>query len=345
MKICIECGKEVAELYDGLCRECYIKSYTFTDLPGRIYLTTCPKCGRVRYKNSWREESIDNAIRKAIKGSLTVAPELEGHSISLSCRVKGKSVYICTISITGTFKGLEITEEKITEIIVKKELCRSCSRKAGHYFEAILQIRGDRRVPTDKEMNEIIDEIKENMNNLKKQGKEIFITKIVPTRGGVDIYISDRGFTKKMVQALHNKLGGTIKTTSKQSGMKDGRTQYRMTYLLRLPYYRKGDFVSKGEKLLYVKSIERRKVQLVDMDSWERKVIDDKMMDELKMVGNYSILKEAVVVSQSENEAQILDPYTFATVDVKKPHQIKLEKTIKIVKWKDRIYLFPYQDL
>ncbi|RLF45673.1 MAG: NMD protein affecting ribosome stability and mRNA decay, partial [Thermoplasmata archaeon] len=71
MKICIECGKEVAELYDGLCRECYIKSHAFTDLPRRIYLTTCPKCGRVRYKNSWREESIDNAIRKAIKGSLT----------------------------------------------------------------------------------------------------------------------------------------------------------------------------------------------------------------------------------------------------------------------------------
>jgi len=343
--VCVECGREVGELYNGLCAECYVKGNRFTEVPKRLHIVVCPNCGAVKYKNTWREEDLEAAVKRVIEGSLSVSQDLTEKSSSIVCKPKGKGMYICNVAITGSFKGVRLEENHFIEVVVGRELCQRCSRKEGHYFEGILQIRGDRRLPTDKELQTIVDEVKENIAALQRQGKQVFITEIVPIRGGVDLYISDKGFTQKMMQMLHHRFGGETKITAKQSGMKNGRQQYRMTYLLRLPYYRDGDFLAQGERLFYLKTVERGKPRLIEMENWSEISMEPKMMRYLKTVGDSTMIKEAVVVSQSEHEAQILDPYTLLTRDVRKPKKVKLGETVKIVKWRDRIYLFPYEDL
>ncbi|HEC81173.1 MAG TPA: hypothetical protein ENI42_01935 [Thermoplasmatales archaeon] len=343
--VCVECGREVAELHNRLCVECYVKNSRFTEVAKRLHLVVCPKCRAVKYKNSWREEVFEDAIKRVVESSLFVSSELTEKSVSISCKARGRSIYLCDVTVTGLLKGVNVNEKHSVEVVIDKELCQRCSRKAGHYFEAILQVRADRRVPTDKELQMIIDEVKENVESLQRQGKQVFITEILPVRGGVDLYMSDKGFTQKMMQMLHHKFGGSVKTTAKQSGIKNGKQQYRMTYLLRLPYYRKGDFLAQGERLFYLKAVERGKPQLVDLEDWSEISMEPKMMDSLTTVGDSTLVKETVVVSQSEYEVQVLDPYTFLTVDVRKPRQMKLGKTVRIVKWKDRIYIFPYEDL
>lgn len=343
--ICVECGRETTETSYGMCPRCYAKKVKLARIPPRVHLLICPNCGVVKHKNMWKEETFDKAIKTAVEDTLSISPELTEKTVSISCKGKGKNLYLCNVTVTGFLKNHEVTEQHSVEVVIDKQLCRRCSRKAGHYFEAILQIRAEKREPTDKEIQSIVTEVKENITELEKQGKQVFITEIVPVKGGVDLYMSDKGFTQKMMQMLHYRFGGKTKITAKQSGMKDGKQQYRMTYLVRLPHYQKGDLLAQNEQLFYLKSIERGKPQLVDLSNWDEVSFEPKAMGYLTVVGGHTMIKEAVVVSQTSDEAQILDPDTLYTRDVKKPKQVTLGKTTRIVKWRDRIYLFPYENL
>ncbi|HID25791.1 MAG TPA: hypothetical protein EYP23_04960 [Thermoplasmata archaeon] len=343
--LCVECGRETTEISHGMCPKCYAKKVKLARIPPRVHLIICSHCGTVKHKNIWKEETLDNAIKRVVENTLSISSELTEKTVSISCKSKGKNLYLCNVAVTGFLKNHEVTEQHSVEVVIDKQLCRRCSRKAGRYFEAILQIRAEKREPTDKEIQTIVTEVKENITSLEKQGKQVFVTEIVPAKGGVDLYMSDKGFTKKMMQMLHHRFGGETKTTAKQSGMKNGKQRYRMTYLVRLPYYQKGDLLAKNEQLFYLKSIERGKPQLVNLSNWDEVSFEPKAMNYLTVVGGRTMIKEAVVVSQTPDDVQILDPDTFHTRDVKKPKQVKLRKTTKIVKWRDRIYLFPYENL
>ena len=77
-----------------------------------------------------------------------------------------------------------------------------------------------------------------------KGNRALFITDSKEEHGGLDFYLSDKGSALTITKKVQGKYGGSIKQSSKNIGMKDSRQVYRMTYLLRLPSFRKGDFIS-----------------------------------------------------------------------------------------------------
>ena len=124
--------------------------------------------------------------------------------------------------------------------------------------------------------------------------------------------------------------------------MKDGRQIYRMTYLIRLPSYKKGNFITVNNSILYILSISGNKVHVFELKNWNEKVLDEKEIKKGQILGEKDLIKEMVLVSQSKNEVQVMDPETYITIDIRKPEKVSLDtKTVKVVKIDDEYFLFP----
>lgn len=173
----------------------------------------------------------------------------------------------------------------------------------------------------------------------------MFITDIAEGHGGIDFYLSEKGSAYTIAKKIQEKFGGEIKQSSKNIGMKDSRQVYRMTYLLRLPSFRKGDFISYGGSFFRISSISGNKVRVFEISSWMEKVFDVNALEKASILGGEELIRDMILVSQTEDEVQIMDPKTYRTFDVRKPENITFEsKMVRIVGLDDEPYLLPEEN-
>jgi len=80
----------------------------------------------------------------------------------------------------------------------------------------------------------------------------------------------------------------------------------------------------------------------VELSTWTEKVIDGKDIQPSKIYGGTELEREMIVVSQSKNEIQLMDPKTYATVEIQKPKPISITTPMmKTVKLDDYLFLVP----
>jgi len=87
---------------------------------------------------------------------------------------------------------------------------------------------------------------------------------------------------------------------------------------MRLPRFTPGDIIAIGNRKIVVKHMGKKLPGTTLMDS-SRFIVTEEETIQAKQVGHIRDAVDAVVVSEEENELMILDPFTFRTVNVKKP--------------------------
>ena len=339
---CVECGKEVKIFRDGACIDCYLKTHSFSKGPEIIDLLTCTHCDSYKYKNTWTSDLFDEALRRAIRNSFHISNELKKVDITTECNEKKESIE-CKVIISGFLGDVEITEEHKILVRERKTVCDVCSKRFGGYHEAVIQIRADKRRPTKNELNNIRSHVENLVENLQAKGnRNLFITDIGEEHGGLDFYLSDKGSALSITKKIQEQYGGTIKQSSKNIGMKDGRQIYRMTYLLRLSSYRKGDFISHGNSFFYISSVHGNKIHVSELSSWMERVFDGKELEKARILGGKERIKEMILVSQTKDEVQVMDPENYKTFYLKKPKDVSFDsKMVKLVKLEDGVFLMP----
>lgn len=125
-------------------------------------------------------------------------------------------------------------------------------------------------------------------------------------------------------------------------GMKDSRQIYRMTYLIRLPSFTKGDFLKYNKSTYYILSIHRNKIKMMKLSNWEEIITDIKTIQKSSILGGKELIKEMILVSQTKNELQLMDPKTYEIKIVRKPKPITLNsEKINVLKLDEQIFLLP----
>jgi len=339
---CVECGKEEEIFRNGVCINCYLKNNSFTKGPEILDIYTCSKCFSHKYRNTWLQESFEEVLKRHIKDSFQISKELKKVQIKTDCDEKGKNI-ACKVIISGLLEGHEISEQHFLTVRLKRTICDICSKQYGGYYEAILQVRADKRKPTKNELENIRTNVESFVENLRAKGNRgLFITETAEEQGGIDFYLSEKGSAHTVAKKIQEQYGGEIKQSSKNFGMKDGRQMYRMTYLIRLPAYRKGNFISHDNSYFYISSLKGNKIHVLELTSWTEKVFDVKESQKARILGGKELIKEMILVSQSKNEIQVMDPKSYKTFDVKKPKKAHFNsKTIKSVKLGDNLFFIP----
>jgi nonsense-mediated mRNA decay protein 3 len=339
---CVECGKETSIFRNGVCLSCYLKNMQFSKGPVILDITQCSRCSAYRYKNTWVQESFDDILRRHIKESFSINPELENVAIQTQCKEQDR-VLLCTVVITGSLEGHQIIEQHPLTIRIKQNTCDVCSREAGGYYEAILQIRTSQRTFPKTEQQTFRSFIENIVRQEQESGKRgLFITDIDQKREGLDFFLSEKGTAFSIAKKVQEQFGGEFKQSASSAGMKDSRQIYRMTYLVRLPEYRNGDFFLLEDSFYFLLSLHENKVRAIELSTWTEKVFDGKTMQHSKIYGGAERIREMILVSQSKKDIQLMDPKTYVTVEIHKPKQISFDTTmVKTVKLEGTLFLFP----
>ena len=70
--------------------------------------------------------------------------------------------------------------------------------------------------------------------------------------------------------------------------------------------------------------------------------IDVKEIEDANILGRDELIKEMILVSQTKEEIQVMDPKTYKTFELRKPKNISFDsKKIKVAKIEEEIFLIP----
>ncbi len=334
---CIKCGSD-ERTYGNLCEKCLIDDRELVKVPPYVKRIICPECGDYLIGSSSWVRPFDG-MQTIVENNLEFDKLVSDPSIDFDEFPEGTNEFQIELSVEINIEELFLEIPLSFKLRTKKQVCDVCSRKRGGYFEAIIQIRGDGRDPSDSDMEGISRFLNKSLDE-NKSDRQAFLTKESKVKGGTDYYMGSSGLSKSQVRDLQSRFGGKVTETSRIFGQNDGKDVFRYTYSLRLPKMRKDDIVSDKKDTYIVTSVSKNFAFLKDLNTWGKKKIRYDEFNKFTVnMGGYTISK-AVIIHEGEKEIQIMDPVTFKPITIKKPQDYISEgQETTIIKIDDDMYL------
>ena len=342
--ICPKCGKGTTILLSGVCRECFFQDFVLAQLPQVIHAKLCATCGARFTRGRWTDEyETETVVLKTVEDNLSIHEAAEDVEVCIVPRQLTPHMYKAEVEVIAAIQGESVTAVLSTEIRIIRESCEMCSRISGGYFEGILQIRATDRTPTENELATCLKIVNMTIDRMRAKGDRLaFITETIRSKEGLDLYIGSVNSGRHICKAIIEELGGTFTESPSLFGQKDGRDIYRITFSMRLPRFTPGDIISIRNKKVMVKHMEK-KLTGTDLADCSRFIATEDEIALARYVGNIRDAVNAVLVSEEEHELMILDPFTFRTVNVKKPSgfSISEDDEIPVIRIEDVLFLLP----
>ena len=230
-EFCPRCGKETGPFIRGFCPECLQEKVRLIDSPEEIEIEFCKSCDRIRLEGKWKKRTnwlLIDAVNAKIKGKEMSVKDTEVELFPLE---DGNT--IASVKIIGSIDSRKLMLDREILLKQKKTLCDDCSRIAGNYYEATIQIRFSNR-PSQKDIDEKMSALSEVMKELKKKYSLAEIVKISQDRYGIDAQVADKKSAKIAAERLSKGTKNKIKVSSTLVGLdRNGVEKYRFTFLVR----------------------------------------------------------------------------------------------------------------
>ncbi len=241
------------------CSEKKESSSENPELIPRIFdVKRCRACEKFLVGRNWRRTSPEPLIESLLSKHLDTRFELE-----LSDPIKRKK-YLET-----RFRVLRKDLPSLrSSLRIYPTLCNFCSKRAGGYYEAVLQVRSEKRLTQDQAdmVLKLIDE---------KAKKRDVILRFRNLENGFDVEIAPVSFARmleKELRAVGLSMTVTAKNVSRDN--QAGKDIYRVTICARFPGYSPGDFVS-FERGAYRIIGVGRKIVLLNSEGKKKRVAPD----------------------------------------------------------------------
>ncbi len=314
------------------------------ECPLVVYTRICPTCGSVFKKGKWQSRQDESdVIIECVKDNLILNKQAQDIELKITPKQLDYSRYAVHVKAKANIEDMPTEAELDTEVRISWETCDTCSRISGGYFEGIVQIRADKRLPTQEELDrcrEIADDVA--ARSREKGERLAFIAKVVELDEGIDIYVGLSKLGKQICGAITDVFGGRFSESPKLVGQKNGEDLYRITFALRLPEFVRGDIISVDDTVIEVQSCGKH-VSGIDLETGRRFIENFNDLLEVKKLGRRQDAVLAVLVAEEDNVIQVLDPETYETVTVKRPEFLSAEPgdEIKVIKTAKGIYVLP----
>jgi nonsense-mediated mRNA decay protein 3 len=323
-RFCPKCGGPTDT--EGLCRNCRIGTTAWFTCDSRVFSVQCPSCGAVKRVNTWTDSALDrNELGTALaRSAVHFHPDVKRPEIEI-VRIDDISPNRSRASLVtrGTLYKAPVEGTCTVEIIWNKEQCDRCNRISGSYYEGVVQVRAEGRIPSTFEVQMAASIAQQVEDNLQAGGERLsFISDMNEIADGLDIIIGSQHIGLLISQGIVAQLGGRYTTHPKLVGEKNGRQLYRITYSVRLPRFQKHDIVVAGKRYFEVDRVEARHVRVTDLkDGTARSVRDN---DIERIIGNSRDAGQALVAFVERTIIGLIDPVTGMTVEVTKPKWMEI---------------------
>lgn len=343
---CVVCGKETPldELRRGECPSCYLEKNVLVTLKDHVDVEVCVHCHARKRGEVWVEGhgSLEPVVQDAVREAVEFAKVVERPRIVLDVQPEDERNFTVLVRASGVAEGVPFEKDLRTRSRTKNATCVRCSRIQGGYYEAIVQIRASKRGIEKDEMRTLKALASRFIERIVAEGdRNAFVLRDEEVDRGLDVYMGTTNAGRMLAKQISVEFGGKVTEHAKTVGQKDGLDLVRMTFAVRLPEYRAGDVVILGEEPGRVTSIGAKTVQVVDLRSGKTRHVERAEV-ERALVLSPKDAREAVVVSQTATELDLLDPWTFATVPVLRPPGMDaVGATVRVLRHEGELIVLP----
>ena len=341
---CILCGKRPG-VSGGLCAGCLSERRRFIELPQFTELRTCAHCGSVVVGKRWTDSrGLEREVEAAAKRAAKVRA-VEGAEANLEVEVRLLNDNNADADVTARILfGKELASQTCrTRVRIRRTVCERCSKIHGRYYEAVLQVRSAGRKLSEGELEEV-SAIVHGLASEKRTRQE-FLAREERMDGGLDYQLGTVGRAKSIAKMLADRYGGRITESSKLAGAKLGKELHRVTFLVRLPALKDGEFVRLDDRVLLITHVGPQGTSATALATGEPVLLCGDDEERAKRLGGPELAEEAVVLEARRPEVQVMDPASYRPVHIVAPgwfwKKKRLPEIVRIVRSGEDLYLVP----
>ncbi|MCG3215117.1 MAG: hypothetical protein KAS63_00220 [Candidatus Heimdallarchaeota archaeon] len=321
-RFCAVCGSAGGPFLDNLCEKCYKKENPLEmKKVDSLKVEICSTCGSLRILGAHtdtqnREEGLEEVIREVARRAILENIDLDSTfqydftdniEESKIMNYGVKEFEINTRIVTKPYEEFsEFEEEFRTRLKMLRSICDDCSKYKSGYFEAILQVRGDNRKLTEKEEEEIEQQIENKMKQYE-DARLAYILDFEVDQDGITAQVSTKFLAETLAREIKNFTSGKLTTAYEhKTTSKDGAEVYTNTYLVKLPEFAKGDIVEYERILWVVKNVSDALIKMESLETHEIKKIDRKRVESQASRRNNEIIEREYMLVSVEGQTVII---------------------------------------
>ena len=316
---CIICGAPPPLTSERMCETCLRQRTELSKLPERIQQSRCAKCDSYEVRGRWSKMDAEDIADLRIRENLVADERAQNVEVSFSVAVIDDRTCRLHVGVSGTIEGYQFDDSHESLLQTSNAVCTPCTRKAGSYFEATVQLRSAGRRLDDVELKQLrgtLDEMLENMES----DPMFFITKEGQVTGGWDLQLGSKAMARNWGRRLVRSHGGTIKETSTVVGSNDGIDVTRLTLSYRKPAYDLDDVVRFRKQLWMIDGWQSDGPSLRRLDRYERSGASWRDMEKSNIVCPSREQHVVEVMNRDSSAVEVMDPTDYRMVTVALPY-------------------------
>lgn len=343
---CPRCGKTDEELFEGVCKSCFLEDVVLAEIPDEIEITICTHCESRLISGKWHELELsdEEIILNTLNKHITLNKYAKDVEIDVETILARGSNIECLVHVKGNVLGEIVEQDYKLNVKIIRMVCPECSKFVSGYYEAVIQLRTDKRIPDEEEIITIDSIIVDNINKISKKNKMAYISERAVLKEGIDYYVGSYKVAKRLSTTIKDHLGGVIKESPRLMGRdkSTGKDLHRIWISVRLPYFRVHDFIKYENILGQVTSIDGKKVTLKDLISRNQTSIQWRNYENIETVAKKEDIKETTVTAKTPSTIQILHPVTYEPLDIEispEIENIQIGSQIPVIEIDGAVYI------
>ena len=343
---CPECGNTEEPLINGICKSCFLKTYQMIKIPKNSTIHICKHCNSKLFKGQWIDEYIpkDEIIYRTLEEEIQLDENIEQPIIDLEIKQMRGTIAECEIQSNGNILGTNIHEKHTTNIKIEHTVCPNCSKKESGYYEAVIQIRSDKRDLKTEEIKKIETNIQKTIEKQSQKDKLAYIPQILKPKEGIDYYIGSLKTARKIVNNLKTNIGGISKESPRliSEDPTTGKGLYRVWISFRTPEFSKKDFITFENNEYIVLNITGNHIQAKKLENQTINNIPWSKYNKIKLIAKKEDIKKTTITNKTPDTIQILDPENYDVIDtdlLPEYSNLKIGEEINCVKINNQTYI------
>lgn len=315
---CLVCGADPPLFGDRMCEPCVRVRTTLATLPENVPWVRCARCGIVELDGKWEATKEADIWDELLHRHLGVHERAEDIQLAMEPVKVSDRHTLLHIQIEGVIDELLYQEEHTMRARMANGVCLTCTRRAGNYFEATVQLRSSGRRLSEEEFTKLRTTLDEVLAKLSDDPM-FFITNEGPVTGGYDVVLGSKGLARAWGRHLVAEYGGMTVETNTTVGRKDGVDVTRLTMLYRKPGYEIGDLVHWRHHHWRPSTWTREGAVLERVDRRERTGATWRDLEQASVVAQRSAMLRVPFINEDASVGEFLDPNTWTMESVRLP--------------------------
>ncbi len=330
-EFCLVCGADPPLYGERMCEECTRKRIKLVEVPENVPWVRCARCGIVEIQGKWVFISEDKIWNELIQRHVLFHKNAENVGLAFESRTISDRHTLLYIQVEGVIDDLAYTEEHTMRARMANGVCLTCTRRAGNYFEATVQVRSaGRRLSNDefKILRASLDTVIENLSD----DPMFFITSEGAVTGGYDVVLGSKGLARSWGRHMVTNYGGHLSESNSTVGRKDGVDVTRLTLLYRKPGYDLGDVVKWKDNYWRPASWSKDGAIMERVDRRERTGATWRDLENSNVVCQMNDFVRVELITEDSSVGEFLDPQNWQMTSIRLPWDYSGDKKLLIAK-------------